>query len=329
MKQPETDLSSALSASGVYTVRYRGHSIDLRYVRGQGDDVIFLFHGAVNRTTRSLPKFQGAFAGFENLHQISIADPTLECSDELAAGWYIGTEQFDLQALLVDLFRDACELLRARKRIYFGGSAGGFAALFYGHSDPDSVVIAVNPQVDLAVYSSNAMGSYLSKAWPSIGSVGELAQHRCINVGERYANGFRNSVIYLQSAGDRRHLLKQFPSFLGKVNAKDASNLVVEVGFWGILGHSMSIPSSAYIPWLRTILESESRAADDLLMVRHRQREAETNTVAPRVTVSAATATPAPASITVNAPRTSSALSEKDLDIARRIFDMPTTAIRV
>jgi hypothetical protein len=329
MKQPETDLAGALAASGIYTVRYRGHSIDLRYVQGRGKDVIFLFHGAVDRASRPIPKFQGTFARFEDLHQISIADPSLECNDELAAAWYIGTEKIDLQALLVDLIRDACAILQARKRIYFGGSAGGFAALFYGHFDPDSVVLAVNPQIDLATYLPNAMGKYLSAAWPSLGTVSEIAQHRCINVSERYASGFRNSVIYLQSAGDRRHLVKQLPSFLGKVNAKDASNLVVEVGFWGILGHSMSIPSSAYIPWLRAILESESRAADDLLAVRHRQREAETNAAAPRVTAAATTATPVPASVTVNAPRTSSALSEKDLDIARRIFDMPTTAIRV
>lgn len=323
MKQPETELPVALSASGIYTVRYKGHSIDLRYTQGRGKDVLFLFHGAMNRATRTIPKFQGALAGFEDLHQISIADPSLECNDELAAAWYIGTEHLDLQAVLVDLIRDACTLLQARKRIYFGGSAGGFAALYYGHFDRDSVVIAVNPQVDLAAYSTNAMGKYLSAAWPSLGTVAELAGHRCINVGDRYAKGFGNSVIYLQSAGDRRHLLKQLPSFLSTINAKDALNLIVEVGFWGILGHSMSIPSSAYIPWLRAILESDSRTADDLLAVRHRHKEAGVEAAEPRPAAPAAAtqSTPPPA----NAPRPGPAPSATDLDIARRILEMSAT----
>jgi len=98
------------------------------------------------------------------------------------------------------------------------------------------------------------------------------------------------------------------------------------VGFWGVLGHSASIPSKAYIPWVRAILNSSSHAADDLLATRHQLNETATDVTAPLVTGKLATAGSTTSAV---ASKTGPAISAQDLDIARRILQMSTTSTKV
>jgi hypothetical protein len=239
--------------SGFYRLRSGLVSVPVRYHRGTNDTLIVIFHGAVDQSKRSIPRYPSILRDLLNCHQLSIADQTLELNSGIRSGWYIGGVNMPLQEELPVILKGLFESIGAKHRIYLGGSSGGFAALYYSLVDPESICIAVNPQTNLSTYLHNATLNYLNLAWNGAGSFGEIDDRVFTNMAVAYGNGFRNMVIYLQSAGDIRHYKTQMADFC-KVGLKSPEQFILNCGYWGIPGHSNSIPSKDYYLWVKAIV---------------------------------------------------------------------------
>ncbi|WP_156362579.1 hypothetical protein [Rubellimicrobium mesophilum] len=268
MEFQEIDNVGALKRSGFYRLRFGGPEISVRFKRGTADGLIVVFHGAVNRQTRTIPCFQPFLPNVGGFHQLTISDATLELSDSLRAGWYAGGRCLRLQDGLVETIAKVSDRLGSKRRIYVGGSAGGFAALYCSYFDSDSVCVAANPQVDLKAYLPSAVAAWLDAAWPGAESVSDIEGQVCLRLGELYAGGFKNLVVYLQSCGDDRHFSGQLPGFFNSaIGTPD--RFILQCGYYGIPGHSNSVPSSVYYPWVQAAVLAPSSEKQALLDAYH------------------------------------------------------------
>lgn len=244
-------------------INVAGCDVPIHFKRGSIDSLIVLFHGGMDRSKRDFPFFQ-PFLPFR-AHQLSVSDPTLFEDTSLPSGWYLGAEGKNLPEALAELFRQLAEKLGAKRRIYVGGSAGGFAALLYSHYDSGSLAIPSNPQTNLETYSNSTVARLQKICWPSTKSFSEWGEVAPISLPNLYKSGFKNNVIYIQSAGDFDHVQSQLTPFMGSVDILHRKRLICYSGFWGISGHSGSVPPRAWVPWVRTALLAPNFTTDRLL----------------------------------------------------------------
>lgn len=262
-----TKISNDLKA-GHYLVRHNGVELPIYYLPGVTKKVVISFHGAIDRTRFQVPKFQSVATDLLGAHQIRVADPTLGLSDDISIGWYLGGEGMPLQRHLPGMLEAISNSLSIERRIYFGGSAGGFTALYCSLQDSKSACLVINPQVDLHVYNRNMIGKYMAVAWPSKASLGDVSNDLVLNLPKAYAAGFENMVVYLQSAADMRHYERQFPKFC-RVAVKNVNNFILQCSYWGVPGHARSIPPSAFLPWLKALISADTLERQDILDTYH------------------------------------------------------------
>lgn len=265
-----TDLSEDLRklGNGFQRLSYEDTSVSVRYKRGTGSTLVVIFHGAVDQKTRSIPHHQSLLPGIDEAHQLSISDPTLELHSDIMSGWYLGGENSLLQGALSKMISRVSRLIGAHKRIYVGGSSGGFAALYYSWADPGSACVAVNPQVNLNAYLPKATDIYLKNAWKNAKTLADIDGVCDIDVSLLYRKSFHSTVIYIQSAGDNRHFSEQLSEFID-VGLKHPDKFILNTGYWGIPGHSGSAPPSSYYPWVKSLTAAEDFDKQKILDAYH------------------------------------------------------------
>ena len=253
--EPELDVVALPEGleTGFYRLRFGSIVLPVQYRRGTGNILLVIFHGAVDRSRNEIPKYERQLPGLDSCHQLSVADPTLALHPEMVASWYLGAAEMPLEAEFPRLIAHLSARLGLRKLIYMGGSSGGFAALNFSLRDPGSVCIAVNPQTDLSKYHSNAAERQLLRVWPDASSLAEIGSRVTLDLPTAYAKGFDNLVIYLQSIGDLRHYGTQMPAFC-EAGLKRPDRFILHCGYWGIPGHSGSIPGKAYSAWVKAVV---------------------------------------------------------------------------
>lgn len=260
------------AAIGPVRVDFDGLPLDVSYKPGSRPILFVIFHGAVDQKTRPLPFFQAHFSAAFGAHQLSMSDPTLTRSPDLKTGWYAGTDDLPLQQLLPRFFERVSDALSVKRVVYFGGSAGGFAALFYSHAHPGSLALAANPQTTLHSYLPGPVTTYRETCWPGLAGNGDLDERICTNVADRYAESMPNFVCLLNSSGDRFHLFNQTLEFVGRLKPEARNRLVFHSDFYGVLGHSGSIPPARCTPWLKAAVYARNWYADSILTKLHQFR---------------------------------------------------------
>lgn len=214
------------------------------------DTLLVVFHGAINVARRKPPIFASPpERALENINVLSIADPAL--FQGLATSWYAGAHWLPLQQILTNLITDVQTASGSRRVVTFGGSAGGFAALYYGSQIPGSATVVCNPQTSLTRYNKRSLERYMNTCWPSMETVGDLKNEIETFVGNSCAGGGQKTIVYFQNLTDHRHFYRQFLPFARTMAArKDA--FVPICGYWGQRGHR-PIPRKVYMPWIHSI----------------------------------------------------------------------------
>jgi pimeloyl-ACP methyl ester carboxylesterase len=224
------------------------------------------FHGAVDRKTRTLPVFINFLPGLAGVaHQISVADPSVLEEGSANIAWYAGDAGFEAQAVLPAVFTGLAEELGVARTLYFGTSGGGFAALYYAHQHPGSFAVAGNPQVAIERYHlALAIRRYREQCWPGLGTDAPLTDVTCADLARLYAKGFDNTVIYVQSIGDRMHFENQMMYFVaGLSEAGKRNRFLLHSDFWGKIGH---IPAPRdYLRWIQAVCTSPTTEIADIL----------------------------------------------------------------
>ena len=272
MDLPHIDIAALPASTQPVVVDYEGLQLPVHYRRGSNKTLIIVFHGAVDQAKRPLPFFQPHFTVAAGAHQLSISDPTLARSTELKAAWFAGAHDLPLQKLLPRFFMRLAELLKVKRTIYFGASAGGFAALLYSHAHPNSLALAANPQVNLLNYLEAPISLYRSTCWPDAADNQSLAQQACVNVADLYASSVPNFVCLLNAAGDRYHPYGQTLELVTRLKPEARNRIILHSDYYGIPGHSGSIPMQVCTPWLKAAMYAPNLYADSILTKLHQLR---------------------------------------------------------
>lgn len=280
---------------------------------GQTPALVANFHGAYTGGRRKPPLFGGFFSEVPGAHQISLADPSVLARPGTRIAWYAGHAGFDTQAAMLALLKGAIIGLGANRQVLVGASGGGFAALCFSHCLPRSVAVVANPQTDILAYSPRLVEEYRKSCWPALAENEQLRAVTRTSMVELYGTGFTNSVVYIQSMGDRTHSQLHMMPFAGATAAqKGARNLLIHSDFDGVAGHVLS--REALGQWVRAAVSSSSLQAADLLETWHGLRS-ETASIA-----SAPAPDKAPSTDSHAAASAASFVSD-DLALAARLKD--------
>jgi len=230
---------------------------------GADDCMVFLFHGALNRSKRLTPHYPSFVPALPGTWQVSVPDPTMETFPDLPAGWYLGSSEMPL----LDSFPQKLQQLAKRsgctRRVYVGMSSGGFAALLYSSLDPGSTAVVGNPQTDLRnpVYRRPSR-RYFEAAWP--GGVGHLP----LTLSDCFRNLEQNRIVLVQSSGDLLHLHTQALPFLATLPPEMAAQVAIHIDYFGKAGHAESLSSHAFQNWIRAACKLKgAEAAVEIMQI--------------------------------------------------------------
>ena len=239
------DFCHAALTPGIQVIGYEDALLELMVVDRQAATTIVVFHAAADPATTSLPLFVGQQLT-ENLdaNLIFVSDPMLGRST--AIGWFTGSPSLPLQDDLVRAISHIQDGLgNAENLIFYGSSAGAFAALYYSHRFPGSLAIVANPQTTIAGYYPGHVKAFLDSSWAGA-PIEDIPA--VTDITPLYAESFPNHVAYLQCSDDELHLTQHCRPWKD-ATADHAARRRFLVGDWGP-GHA---PPPFYL--LQGILE--------------------------------------------------------------------------
>ncbi len=254
-----------------------GQQINTKFWHNKDEPETLLvgFHGAVNREKRQIPALLPFVPSrYSHSHQLMIGDPSLRCDDNLSVSWYAGDEQFNTQRSLVEFINTIIGNLNIKKIVFLGGSAGGFASLYYSYHFENSIALVANPQTSIDNYYDKHVKLYKEACWPNLSSSHKIGDLICSNICNLYKNNFKNTIIYMQSNTDYFHLSRHMAPFIEAIKNNLTPSFLPIIDNWGNqLGHSL--PTLTMRSWLKTISLTDDLSIESLLDTRFKYFEHE------------------------------------------------------
>lgn len=134
-------------------------------------------------------------------------------------------------------------------------------------------MVTANPQVRIANYSQRLVELYRERYWPEVTDNESLDGVTCADLIPLYEHGHENTIIYVQSMGDRVHFMRHFLPFSGALHrAQGEDRFILQSDFSGELGHF--IDADLCLSWVKAACASSSRQPDELLKTWHTTRGA-------------------------------------------------------
>lgn len=216
-------LNAETVPSGISTILSGGLPIDILISPKNSNTTTFFFHGAIEPHF-TLPVLSGlGISGGLEANRVFVSDPSLVLDETLWLSWYAGNyQQPDLQQSLIDIFRKIILSLGSTRTIFFGGSGGGFASLFFAKHFDNSLALVFNPQTNIANYSERAVRGFAEKAFQSPQGnddpLSTLPTEIVTNVCEIYNEPSGSKIAYLQNRNDDSHLQLHLSPFIEAVH---------------------------------------------------------------------------------------------------------------
>ncbi|WPR66135.1 hypothetical protein SLW73_07415 [Glutamicibacter protophormiae] len=237
-KSTYADMSDFLSqplATGLSTFDYHGTPFDILVRKKENAKAtIVVFHPAATGANITRPYFVGtSLTDKIDVNAVFLADPSLELDDNLRISWFAGNSKQQLQQDLPIIIRHVLDEVGSENHIFYGASAGGFAALYYSSLFPGSLAVPINPQTRISNYGQTFVDAYAKICWgidETQESKTELPKVTTEDLTEHYQTPQKNSVLYVQNDTDW-HVKKHMEPFLEKNNTRNHTMLVS--GTWG------------------------------------------------------------------------------------------------
>lgn len=229
----ENFLAANSVPAGISTIWKNGLPVDVLVSPASSETTIFFFHGAVERHF-TLPVLSGmGISGAVNANRVFVSDPSLVLDDNLMLAWYAGnSHQPDLQQTLTHILRKIAESLGSKKLVFFGGSGGGFASLYFASRFEDSLALVFNPQTNIAKYSDRAVRDFAVKSFGVKPGLTEPLSHLPLEVTtdvcEIYATPRGATVAYLQNKNDAVHVETHLNPFVESLHRETCLLLFTE-----------------------------------------------------------------------------------------------------
>ncbi len=251
---------------------FNGAPLDVRLHRYEpGAPLVICFHGAVRNRHSSTDLYFGSKLRLcVRTSVASIVDPALSAGRQAVTSWYAAHVDGESgQAVVQEAVEGLVSATASSRPIFVGGSAGGFASMYFATLFENSVAVAVNPQVDLVSYWARQSGGDLPEgvrdAWPNCSAASEVANLVSVKAYENSGNN--GTIVYVQNSRDVTHVAGQLAEFLH--DWRDLSRLVLDVQFFGTLGHSGSVPLAVYEAWVEAAALAQTVDADAIAVSRH------------------------------------------------------------
>lgn len=234
-----------------------GQHLDALLVNRSAETLIVSFHGALDRSHYTLPRFErlASLSQFQ-ASALYIADPSLWIDDELTLAWYGGWESVDLYPIIAGLITDTANSVGAKNIMLTGSSGGGFASLQISALIPKSLAVVFNPQTSIYAYEHPKWPMmpqrwYLRKIWNNLPGIDpetfDFSHDWTASLGDRlsalstYSKIKDNFVYYLNNTQDHHHVNEHYEPFSEIMN-EHPKNFKVE-NYHGGEGHRPPSPS--------------------------------------------------------------------------------------
>ncbi|WP_156424660.1 hypothetical protein [Arthrobacter sp. EpRS71] len=212
--------------------------IELLYLPAGGETTVVTFHAALSRELTPLPMFAGAkVTGDHGVNRIFVSDPGLYSGDDVRIAWFSGTAELPLQQILPGVLGHLIDSAGGRRTLFWGPSAGGFAALFYSKFFPGSTAVPINPQTDLSKFGYQNQRNYTRAAFAAEtpeehDSV--FAHVICSDLRKHYSGRVDNFILYVQNSTDT-HVEHHMRPFLDSLDSLARVRTITSHD-WGV-GH--------------------------------------------------------------------------------------------
>lgn len=198
---------------GVSSIKGNNRWLDVQYV-DRGSDVTFVaFHAAVAETKNEYPVFAGIqLAEALDVNYLGIADPACGSAESLKTFWYLSTRRVDAQTIIPAVVKHALHTRSGTHLIFFGASAGGYAALNYSAKFKGSAVFVMNPRIELRAKPDH-FPMYAESTYPgwSLERVEGLVP---TSMSRLYSKPQGNTVVYLQNSQDSTFFENHYVRFM-------------------------------------------------------------------------------------------------------------------
>ncbi|MFC9934568.1 hypothetical protein [Glutamicibacter sp. NPDC127525] len=216
--------------------------IDLLYSPANSSTTVVSFHAALTKAETPLPMFAGAKVSQDGpVNRIFIADSGLYAGSEHKIAWFAGTRELDFQKQLPKIIDKLLVQAGGTRTLFWGPSAGGFAALYYSKLFPDSLAVAINPQTIIANFGLANQRAYTEAAFGTETQEQHeeaLATSFNSNLLDWYDGQVPNYILYVQNESDN-HVQNHMEPFLSSLD--DQSRVRIHMGNWG-QGHVAPSP---------------------------------------------------------------------------------------
>lgn len=234
--------------------------------------LVVIFSAAATRAPGRMPPF---FHGLKisevlNANVLLIEDIAHQFGEDVNIGWHVGTRDINTQQIVPKIIEHVATQLDATDIVLSGGSAGGFAALYYGSVIPSTVMV-VNPQTDILRYYIRHVQAYLSSCfgWSEGENMADCFTGRIASLPSYLASRPPMRAVYLQNDDDTHHLERHAYPLLkalgGRVGPSEAKHNGIDFCFkrWGS-GHA-PLPPSSYAACINHILEGGAEGVAGVL----------------------------------------------------------------
>lgn len=236
---------------GLTSIKTNNRWFDVLYEDRGASVTMVTFHAGMPQRARQYPVFSSrAIAEELQVNYLGFADPACGALESVPTFWHLGTKRVDSRQIVPSIIRHALASGSGRHLVFFGSSAGGFAALNYGSQFPDSVVLVMNPRIDL-LSKPNRFPNYALTCFPG-GDPDRLAKRLPVSMSSLYASSNGPTVAYLQNTEDEDYYWHHFVPFMIEVEGRP--DVYVHAEAWGE-GHTVP-PREAYVGPLAKLVRS-------------------------------------------------------------------------
>jgi hypothetical protein len=219
--------------SGLVIIDYGKVELALLIRNRKAGATFYGFHAAQSPVTRQpVPYFQGRLVAPKRLNQVLVSDPSLYLHEDVRVGWFLGNKYCPLTQDLPKIMDKLDTLMGASRRILWGNSAGGTAALRYARDEDVSVVM--NPQTVLINFTFGRIRPWAEHGWdkPDHDATWFLADE----IGDLRKAPPRGRIVYCQNLHDDHVKLQLRPlaETLGvSTEPGDDGRFKLILGDWG------------------------------------------------------------------------------------------------
>lgn len=185
-----------------------------------------------------------------DVNYLCFSDPAVGSNERLPTYWYLNTRRVQTQKLVLTAIRHVLATGSGSNLLFFGSSAGGYAALNNSAHFPGSTALVMNPRIDLMA-RPDRFAEYSAVTYPGWDAE-RVARSVPTNVSKMYVTPPGNRVVYLQNSQDKNYYRHHYSQFHAVAKGRDDVQFVVEE--WGN-GHVVP-PRSAYMTRLQGLADS-------------------------------------------------------------------------